>query len=876
MNTRVRRLPQLLVALLLAGCAKDPPEAPPGASLRLPPLAAPDHYSLTITPDLAKATFAGEAVIDIRVLESTPRIVLHAADITFERTTIESGGRTQPATVTLDAAAETATLTVPGALAPGLARIAIGYQGTLNDQLRGLYLSEANGRRYAVTQLEATDARRMFPSFDEPSLKATFDVTAIIDRGDQVISNGVVVSDTPGPSAAKRTVKFSRTPKMSSYLVALVVGAFDCATGSADGVPIRVCATPDKKALTGMALRTAEELVRYFNQYFAITYPFGKLDIVAVPDFAAGAMENLAAIFYREQLLLADEANAPLAVRKAIATVLAHEIAHHWFGNLVTMAWWNDLWLNEGFATWMETKPFKTTKPEWRVELDEVRTSLEAMDVDRLHTTRPIRNPAETPDEINEVFDAIAYSKGAATLRMVEAWLGEEPFRQAINAYLAKYQYANARSEDFWNTIAASTGQPVDRVVSSFVDQPGVPLVTVASACDGGQTSVNVNQSRYREVGQPAPAVSATWHLPICMRGPDVAGGSCRVVALPAERLALPACQSWVFANRQSSGYYHTAYDPAALDAITRNLGSLSSAERLMLASDVWAQVRAGAADAGAFLDLAAALKAERTSAMAGVLAEPLAFIGRFLTTADTRPRYQAWVRRVFGPELDALGWTRQAGETEDVGAVRASVIQLLGATGRDPQVGARVRTLVLDILANRRRIDPTLVQTIIPLAARTGDADLYDRFLAAYRRATSPDEQQRYLMALGDFPDPALVRRTVDFALSAEVRSQDAGGLLGRTLTGDDGLERGWPIVSGRWNEVTRKVGPGFGMLGFVQSLGDGCDSATAAALRTFFQAHPVDGVERTLEQVLERVESCAALARQQTASLARRFPAR
>ena len=212
---------------------------------------------------------------------------------------------------------------------------------------------------------------------------------------------------------------------MSSYLVALVVGDFACAAGGADGIPIRICSTPDKKALTGMALRTSEDLMRYFNQYFAIKYPFGKLDVVAVPDFAAGAMENAGAIFYRESMLLADEAQASLGARKTIAMVLAHEIAHHWFGNLVTMDWWNDIWLNEGFATWMETKPFKTTKPEWRVELDEVRTSLEAMDVDRLHSTRPIRNPANTPDEINEVFDAIAYSKGAATLRMLEAWLGE-------------------------------------------------------------------------------------------------------------------------------------------------------------------------------------------------------------------------------------------------------------------------------------------------------------------------------------------------------------------------------------------------------------------------------------------------------------------
>ncbi len=867
MTLRRRQLLPLILVLFATACAKEPSPERAGGQLRLPRLAAPDHYALVITPDLAAATFTGDVRVDVQVLVRTPRIVLHAAEIAIDRATIESGGRAQIATVAFDADAETATLTVPDALAPGPARITLAYRGILNNQLRGLYLSEANGRRYAVTQLEATAARRMFPSFDEPALKATFDITAVIDHGDQVISNGSVVSDQPGPSAGKRTVTFSRTPKMSTYLVALVVGTFDCVSGGADGIPIRVCATPDKKPLTGMALRTAEELLRYFNQYFAIKYPFGKLDIVAVPDFAAGAMENMAAIFFREQLLLADEARASVGVRKAIGTVLAHEIAHHWFGNLVTMDWWNDLWLNEGFASWMETKPFKTLRPEWRVELDQVRTSLRAMDVDRLASTRPVRNPVERPHEIDEVFDAIAYSKGASALRMSEGWVGEDAFRQAINAYLAKYQYASARSEDFWNTIAASTGQPVDRVLSSFVDQPGVPVVTMASACASGQMAASVSQARYRELGQSTAAAPTSWRLPLCLRGPD-GGGSCRVIEAPADRVLQPSCQPWIVANRQASGYYRTAYDPAALSAITKHVASLSSAERIMLASDVWAQVRAGNADAAAFLDLTAALASERTSAMVDVLGQPLSFIGRFLTSDVSRPRFEAWVRRVFRPALAQLGWTRKPGEPEDVAAVRASLVGLLGVSGRDPDVIKRVRSMTLEIVDGRRRVDPTLGAVVVPVAAWQGDAALYDRLLRAYREAKSPDDRQRYLLALSAFVEPALVRRTVDLVLSPDVRSQDAGWMLGRTMAG--GLSETWPLISARWDDVVRKVGPGFGIMRVVQAVGESCDPAKAAEIRSFFEAHPVEGVERTLQQALERIASCAALARQQVEPLA------
>jgi aminopeptidase N len=449
----------------------------PALGQRLPQTVTPIHYDITVAPDLAAAKFSGEVRIRVQLKEPSQAIRMNAAEIEFHDATVTAGVRTQKATAALDEKKEQVTFRVPASIPAGAAEFHIKYTGILNGDLRGFYLSKVNNRRYAVTQLEATDARRMFPSFDEPAFKATFGLTAIIDAADRAISNGAIVSDTPGP-VGKHTIKFETTPKMSTYLVALAVGDFECNEGEADGIPLRICSTPDKKQLTGFALESARQILQYFNRYYWIRYPFKKLDVVAVPDFAPGAMENTAAIFYRETLLLADE-KASVGVRKQIAGVLAHEIAHQWFGSIVTMAWWDDIWLNEGFANWAQSKPVKAWKPEWHVDLDEVRDNQAAMSLDALRSTRPVRVRATTPAEINELFDPIAYEKGAAIVRMMESWIGEEPFRKAVNTYIERFQYSNARAEDFWTTLTASTGKPVDKVMPAFVDQPGVPLVDV-------------------------------------------------------------------------------------------------------------------------------------------------------------------------------------------------------------------------------------------------------------------------------------------------------------------------------------------------------------------------------------------------------------
>jgi aminopeptidase N len=355
---------------------------------RLPDVAVPDNYRLTFAPDFDKDNFSGDETIQIRVLKPSSSLVLNALDIDFREVTIASGGEIQVAKVTTDKQKQMVTLTVPQKLHAGAATIHIRYTGVLNNELRGFYLGKAGGRKYAATQFESTDARRAFPSFDEPAYKATFDISAVVDKDDTAISNYPIASDTPGPAAGKHNITFKTTPNMSSYLVALVVGNFEYVEGSSDGVPIRVWTTPGKKQLGKYALQVGEECIKYFDNYFGIKYPFEKLDLIGLPDFAAGAMENTGAITFRDAALLVNESNAPTDTYKEIGSVISHEIAHQWFGDLVTMHWWDDIWLNEGFATWLETKPLEAWKPEWHMDLDDVLDSGNSLNIDSLQNTR--------------------------------------------------------------------------------------------------------------------------------------------------------------------------------------------------------------------------------------------------------------------------------------------------------------------------------------------------------------------------------------------------------------------------------------------------------------------------------------------------------
>jgi aminopeptidase N len=842
-----------LLAILLVATAA------PAVAQRLPDTVVPEHYTLAFEPDLAKETFRGRESIRVTVTEPTTSITLHAAEIAFGEVTVTSGGRTQIAKVTTDAKSETATLTVPERLGEGQATIQISYTGILNDQLRGFYISKANGRKYAVSQMEATDARRAFPSFDEPIYKATYDISMTVAVGDTAISNGKVTSDTPGPQPGTHTLTFARTPKMSSYLVALVAGDFACREGASEGIPIRICSTPDKRDLTGFALEAATQQLKFYNDYFGIKYPFGKLDIIGVPDFSAGAMENIGAITFRERLLLIDPATASIGARKRVASIISHEIAHQWFGDLVTMKWWDDIWLNEGFATWMANKPLAAWKPEWQVDLDDAADTQNALGIDALKSTRAIRIKVDTPEEINEVFDAIAYEKTAAVLRMIEKYVGPDAFRKGVASYLKKYAYSNAAGEDFWSEVARVTGKPVDRIMRSFVDQVGAPALTVRSSCSQNTTQIELKVGRFTGMPGAAPAPQ-TWILPVAVK--DAKGQTRYELIDRAERtIKVEGCGT-VFANADSRGYYFTDYTADTVGQFVKNTGSLTAAERISLLGDEWWMVRAGRHDVDLYLELAAALATDNTPVIAESIASRLEIIGDDIADAAERTRYQAWIRTRFGPVLASLGLPGQASDSDDRQSRRGTLLHLVGVVGNDPAIQARARELAVRYIAEPNTISPTLATSVLQVAAVGGDTALYQRYLDQLKASgAEPERYYRYFTALSWFADPALVKRTLDFATSTEVRSQDASTLIGAMLEHQWSSDQAWEFTKERWPVLLKTLNIFQAIPDLVDSFGAFCSVARGNDVKEFLAKNSVPAVARAARQATERIESCVAL---------------
>jgi aminopeptidase N len=849
--------------------------AAPASAQRLPTTVRPDHYDLRFIVDIPRARFDGTETIKVQVAEATNTIVLNAVDIRFRDVTVGSGAEAQPAAVTLDDTKQQATLSVARRLSPGVTEIHIQYSGVLNDQLRGFYRSKGRNRDYAVTQFESTDARRAFPCFDEPAFKATFAIALTIDRGDRAISNGSVISNVAGPLPTQHTTTFATTPKMSPYLVAIAVGDFQCAEGSADNIPIRICATPDKKDLTRIALESAQQIMHFYNTWYAIKYPFGKLDVVAVPDFAAGAMENTAAIFYRETDLLADSKSASVTARKTIASVLAHEMAHQWFGDLVTMAWWDDIWLNEGFATWMANKPLAALHPEWNIAVDEATETQTALNLDSLRSTRPIHDDAEKPGAIDELFDAIAYEKGASVLRMIESYVGEEAFRKGVNAYLQAHAYGNATSEDLAKAIAGASGKPIDRLLPTFVSQAGAPLIAVSNlACDDQRTVTHATfrQERFL-VDAPRADARARWMIPVC---PKVQGSSsppsCYPISDPESRIDVArGCPSWIFANGGARGYYRTEYPPALLRAIAPDVQTqLTAPERLSLVDDEWAMVRARRHTAADYLTLASGYGREHANGVLADVTNRLGFIHDYLTTTEDRPRFEGFVGQLLRPLLGELGFAPPLNDPDDRRALRATVVDALGSIANDPDVVSQARAALDRALAGQTPLDPTLAESVVRVAAEHGDARLLDALLAAARRAASPEEEYRYLFALSAFREPALIDRALQLALTPQIRSQDAPHYLGQFFDNPAARGRAWTFVTTHWTELAPKITIAGGDVRLVSSAGAFCDAASRDAVAAFFATHPLAGAARTLEQTIERIDNCVALRETQTPVLA------
>ncbi len=843
------------------------------AAQRLPETARPENYKLTFTPDLDKAKFEGDETISIHVLKATPEITLNAADIDFHDATITSGGKTQKAKVTPDKEKEMVTLSVENPLAAGAATIHLTYAGILNDEMRGLYLGKDDkGRKYAASQFEATDARRAFPSFDEPDYKATFDITAVADKDQVAISNQKVVSDTPGPGD-KHTVKFATTAKMSSYLAALIVGNFEYIEGSADGIPIRVYSTPGKKEMGKFALDAASYILNYYDNYFGIKYPYGKLDLIGLPDFSAGAMENTGCITFREVILLIDEKQGSVGLKKTIASVIAHEMAHQWFGDLVTMKWWDDIWLNEGFATWMETKPVAKWKPEWNYDLDNVSGTGGTLNVDSLANTRPIHQAAETPAQIQELFDGIAYGKAASVLRMLESYLGEETFRAGVNAYLKEHQYANSTADDFWDAQARTSHKPVDKIMPTWVKQPGAPIVNVIAKCSGGSTNVTLSQQRYffdrAKFEEPNHQL---WQIPLCLRGSASRNtAKCELMTKKEESFTLTGCSTWVLANSGATGYYRTGYSADAVPALAADAETkmLTPAERIALLNDIWSSVRVGREPVGDYMALAQGLGSDRNRAVLEEVLGRLNYISQYLTSDSNRDSYRAWTRQYLSPVMKEVGYEPKPGESDEQRTLRARVFGALGLDGRDPEALEEGRKMADKALADPSLVDHELAGTAMGLAAINGDAGFYDNVMAGLKSPKSPEEYYGLLYTLPQFGDQKLLLRTLDFALSSDVRSQDALSVITSVMGNPAGEQLAWDYIQSHWDAIAKAGGP-FASAQIVQATSIFCDASKRDQVTQFFTAHKVEAAERSYKQSIERINNCIDLKSQQEPQLA------
>jgi aminopeptidase N/puromycin-sensitive aminopeptidase len=852
-------VPRFRVALITASLlCLIAAAANPANAQRLPQTVRPDHYSLAITPDLKAATFTGIETIDITLTEPTDRITLNAAEITFQNVIGFEGSyaRVPPAKVAVDKDKQQATFTFPYTLTPGKATLYIQYSGILNNELRGFYLSKTEHRNYAVTQFEPTDARRAFPCFDEPAFKATYDVSLTIDSADTAISNTPIESDTPGPAAGKHTLKFATTPKMSTYLVAFLVGDFQCSSGESDGVAIRVCSTPDKVALTPYGLDVAKYMLHYYNNYFGIPYPLKKLDLIALPDFEAGAMENFGAITYRETDLLIDPKSASVYAKKEVAIVIAHEMSHQWFGDLVTMQWWDNLWLNEGFATWMENKAVAHMHPEWNIDQIVAEGVNESLNLDAQPTTRAIRATADTPEEINQMFDGIAYGKAGAVLSTIENYLGEETFRQGVHNYLSAHLYSNATAEDFWNAQTAASHKPVDKIMESLVAQPGAPILTFGQPSKG---KVSVSQKRFYLSPKIQPNPARKWTLPVCLKTGDDSQ-NCQIITPASTTLKAPA-GSLFFANAGGRGYYRSAYAPASYAALLAGVETaLTPAERISLIGDEWAQLRSNKATVGDYLNLAAAVKSDSNAeVISTALSGVDSIYGRIASTPEEKAAISAWIRATFEPQFTRLGDPSPT-DSDNTRELRSLLFNFLGSYGSDHDVIVKARMIAQQYLLHPESVDPTTGQTAIAIAARYGDAALFAQLQSVYETSTNPELQEGALRLLAEFQDPALVQRSLDYAVSDKVRNQDAAIQFAIAMQIDENRDQAWKYIQNHWDKVQKQLTTEMGAE-LVGSAGNFCTADARDEVKNFFSTHKVPSSDMSLLHAIEHINGCIEL---------------
>ena len=831
---------------------------PEPKTYRLPAIVIPERYEIKLVPDLSQGTFAGEEKVHVKILEPVRQIVMNAAELQFQAVSIKGpDGKVVQGHAALDVENERATFEFAETLYPGPGELQIVFSGILNDKLHGFYRStykDPNGREktLASTQFESTDARRAFACWDEPQCKAVFQVTLVVDRDLTAISNARVLRETPLSGSGKKEVVFADSIKMSTYLVAFIVGEFEGTEPVMVGnAPLRVWAVPGKGHLAKFAQEIGAFSLDFFSRYYDIAYPGDKLDLIAIPDFASGAMENLGAITFRETALLVDEGKATRAELERVADVVSHENAHMWFGDLVTMKWWNGLWLNEAFATFMEMLAVDAWKPAWRRWDSFTVSRAAAMQVDGLKSTRPIEFPVERPEEAAGMFDVLTYEKGASVLRMLEQYLGEKAFRDGIRLYLRRHEFANAETTDLWDALEDSTRQPARALMDSWIFQPGYPLITVERK--DGDLVLSQRLFRYLQDGDPP---DRKFHVPVFLRAGTKQGTVQRTVLLTDQelRVSFPEDFDWLVANAGGHGFYRVRYSPELLTAVKRELrANLLAVERFNLVNDVWATTQAGLTPLTDYLGLIQLIRDETDLNVWTAVIISCHHLHRILDEAQDRS-LQEGIRAVFNPALQRLTWFPKEGETELERQLRGELINALGTVGEDQSCQERVRRLYSQYEKDPTSVERNLIPALVSIIAHTGTTADYEKFYSRFKNAQTPQEETRYLFALGAFRQPDLIDRTLQMTLNGEVRTQNAPYLLRGVLLNKDAREMTWSFMKQHWNEMLAKY-PDNSIPRMCEGIIGLATPELEADLRRFFSQHPVKQGAKQMEQHLERL---------------------
>ncbi len=785
---------------------------------RLPTHVRPTRYDIDLDARLGRETFAGRVSIQLEVAAPADRIEMHARELRIADASVTAAGQTAAAGVSLDTDREIAVVQLPETLQPGDATLELAFEGKISSGLEGLFLSKDGPEDVLCTQCEATGARAILPCFDEPTFKARFAWRVTTSPDATVLTNGRLIASEPAELGDSRAWTFAPTAPMSTYLLALAIG--DLASTPEQvvhGIPLRIWAPTGKEHLGAFALDLTAQLLPFYESYFAVPYRFGKLDQVGVPAFGAGAMENAGLIISQQVLLQLDPRTASRRQQLTAAEVIAHEFAHMWFGDLVTMRWWDDIWLNEAFASWMSYHAVDALHPEYRV-WDEVQGQFDrALASDALASSHPIYNPVETPSAISENFDDITYQKGGAVLRMVHDFLGDDAFRAGLRTYMREFAERNAEGADLWRHLRQASDQPVDRMMESWIMQAGHPLLQVALEGSGDQTRLRLSQRRFFSAAQ-APANDQLWLVPMAIRYEDSAGIH-DVRYLLAERSAsVPLSVSgellWCYANAGEVGFYRQQLDSTLLQNVTAHLDRLTAAEQKGLLRDQWALVLNGTQPITAYLEvLGAAARGNDQTLIGQIVSDHLHRLENMLETIGDEQAlagFRVWVSQLFRQKLAALGYEPRPGESPDDSQLRAYVLGAMTGYAHDAQAIERARAGQVREEADPASVDPNLAGVFVGATAQFGDAATYDRYKAIYEQrksgAFTPQQMQRYAVAFSRFEQSELAARTYDLLardyFPFQYLASIAATMMAQPRTAASAwkfMKRFWPIIQER-----------------------------------------------------------------------------